>query len=233
MNHLKQTIAKTFPLLREWKHRFENAGKQKVFCIGMSKTGTTSLAKAFRDLGYRIGSEAKTYPFYHNYAVRDFKPLVNYCKTAQVFEDELFGLPFTFQALDHAFPESKFILSIRDNPEQWYASFINHQIRAFGKNGKLPTSEDLQQLYKTPGLNRLEYQKLRFNTPENNIFSKEIMIEAYQNHIKTVQDYFRYREKDLLIINLSEKHSYSQFCSFLGVEPLYDRFPHLNKGVVS
>ena len=29
---------------------------EKVFCIGLSKTGTTSLEQALKDLGYRLGA---------------------------------------------------------------------------------------------------------------------------------------------------------------------------------
>ena len=32
------------------------AGKQKVFCIGLNKTGTTSLQKEMIDLGYVVGN---------------------------------------------------------------------------------------------------------------------------------------------------------------------------------
>jgi hypothetical protein len=29
----------------------------KIFCIGLFKTGTTSLKKAFQDLGYTVGDQ--------------------------------------------------------------------------------------------------------------------------------------------------------------------------------
>ncbi len=196
----------------------------------MSKTGTTSLKKAFQDLGYRVGSETAVYPFYQNYAVRDFKPLIEHCKTAQVFEDELFGLPYTFQALDSAFPGSKFILTVRDDEKRWYDSFINHHIRKFGKNGHLPTSEENETFFKAEGLNRLEYMRIRFDAPADDLFNEEILKEAYLEHNKTVCDYFRYRDQDLLVINLSDKKSYHRFCNFIDRKPIYEKFPHLNKG---
>lgn len=34
------------------KLRLKATGKQKVFCIGRNKTGTTSVERAFKDLGF-------------------------------------------------------------------------------------------------------------------------------------------------------------------------------------
>ncbi|MDX1640356.1 MAG: sulfotransferase [Balneolaceae bacterium] len=227
---LKYSVSKRFPSLQTWKHRIEVNDKQKIFCIGFGKTGTTSLTKAFRDIGYRVGHQRKVIIFMREYAKRNFEPIIQFCKTAQVFQDNPFGLPYTFQALDQAYPDSKFILTVRDSAEQWYQSLINHHIKAFGKNGELPTRELYERMNKAPGLSRWEYEKLKFNTPENDIFDEKSLKSIYLDHIETVRDYFRYRKKDLLEINLSENNAYQQFCDFLGEKPLYGRFPHLNKG---
>lgn len=196
----------------------------------MSKTGTTSLTKAFRDLGYRVASEHRVSHLFPNYAMRDFGPIIKFCRHYQVFEDHLFGLPYTFQALDHAYPGSKFILSVRDSADTWYHSYINHHIQRYGMDGKLPTRKQYKALEKIPGLNRWDYEKIKYYTPADDIFDKEALKKAYVNHIETVLDYFRYRKEDLLVINLAEEDSYTRFCEFLDVEPLYERFPHLNKG---
>ena len=37
--------------------KFMPASRQKIFCIGMNKTGTTSLETAFTDLGYKLGNQ--------------------------------------------------------------------------------------------------------------------------------------------------------------------------------
>lgn len=230
IENLKYSLSKRFPSLQTWKHRMEVYGKQKVFCIGFGKTGTTSLTKAFSDLGYRVGQQRKVVIFMREYGKRDFRPIIQFCKTAQVFQDNPFGLPYTFQALDSAFPGSKFILTVRDSADQWYQSFINHHTKAFGKNGRLPTRELYEQINKIPGLNRWEYEKIKFNTPDDDIFDEEALKSIYLKHIETVRDYFRYRKDDLLEINLADENSCQKFCDFLGKEPLYDRFPHLNKG---
>lgn len=230
IEYLKYGITKRFPSLQTLKHQLEVYGKQKFFCIGFGKTGTTSLTKAFRDLGYRVGQQRKVIIFMREYAKRDFDPIIQFCKTAQVFQDNPFGLPYTFQALDSAYPGSKFILTVRDSADQWYQSLINHHTRAFGKNGQLPARELYERINKIPGLNRWDYEKIKFNTPEKDIFDEEALKSIYLKHIETVHDYFRYRKNDLLVINLSEANSYQKFCDFLGEKPVYDKFPHLNRG---
>lgn len=225
----KKILAKTFPNVRKLKQKIEVLGKPKIFCIGRNKTGTTSLTKAFRDLGYRVGNEEKAYTLLASYSKREFHPIIRYCKTAQVFQDVPFSLAYTYQVVDQAYPGSKFILTIRDSADQWVESLVNHHKRSFGKNRQLPTKEDLKKLYKIPGLNRWDYENIKYDLTEKNLYDEDFLKAAYNHHNDDVLNYFRYRKKDLLVINLSEYGSYQRFCDFLGESPQYEKFPHLNK----
>lgn len=102
-------------------------GKPKIFCIGVNKTGTTSLARALTELGIIVGKQKLAERLIHDWARRDFRRLFLYCHTAQAFQDVPFSLPFTFQALDQHFPGSKFILTVRDTPKQWFQSALVHK----------------------------------------------------------------------------------------------------------
>jgi len=89
-----------------------------VFCIGLVKTGTTSLERALKDLGYRLGDQRKGEALLPAYAVRNFRPIVEFCLTADAFQDAPFSYPFTYIALDQSFPNARFILRfamIRNN----------------------------------------------------------------------------------------------------------------------
>ena len=98
-------------------------GKPKVFCIGLNKTGTTSLKKESGLQGYTVGNQRQAELLFDDWVKRDFKRIIRYCHTAEFFQDAPFSYPYTFIALDQAFPGSKFILTLRDNADEWYYSF--------------------------------------------------------------------------------------------------------------
>ncbi len=205
-----------------------SSNKAKVFCIGLNKTGTTSMAKTLNDLGFIVGSQRLAELLLDDWGNRDFRSLINYCYTAQAFQDIPFSLPYSFQALDGYFPNSKFILTVRDNSEQWYNSLTQFHAKFFGK-GKIPTINDLKEAdYIYPGY----IYKLftwTFNTPEEDPYNKNMLISNYEIYNAVVQDYFKFRPEVFLMINLSESNSYQKLCKFLGKPYHNETFPHENK----
>jgi hypothetical protein len=85
---------------------------EKIFVIGRNKTGTTSLGHALYSMGFRIGHQPTAELLLEDWAKRNFRSIIDYCKTANAFQDVPFSLDYTYQALNHAFPGSKFILSV-------------------------------------------------------------------------------------------------------------------------
>ena len=162
---------------------FNNRNKEKIFCIGRNKTGTTSIYKALEDFGYRMGDQKKAELLNKDYAKRNWKPILDYCHSAEAFQDIPFSLPYTFIVLDNHFPNSKFILTERDSDEQWYDSFIRFQKKKHG-GGKLPSKEVLMNnTYAYKGFT-YDNKKLFFGTPDDDLYNKEIMIEHYNYHSK-------------------------------------------------
>lgn len=92
----------------------------KVFGIGASKTGTSTLGACFEMLGYtHIGwnddLEGK-------YLCGNFDSLFNIAEKYQSFEDTPWNSDNFYRELDQRFPGSKFILTIRDTAE-WFRSY--------------------------------------------------------------------------------------------------------------
>src|SRR2546429_7047723 len=85
---------------------------ERVFCIGLARTGTTSLEEALKVLGYRLGDQRQGELLLRAYVERNFRPIVEFCLTAEAFQDVPFSLPFTYIALDQSFPNAKFVLSV-------------------------------------------------------------------------------------------------------------------------
>jgi hypothetical protein len=196
----------------------------KVFCIGFNKTGTTSVRVAFEQLGYRVGSQPVAEEFITDWACRDFSRIIEYCNTADAFQDIPFSLPDTYQSLDAAFPGSKFILTVRTNSEMWYRSLTTFHAKLFG-GGEIPTEEDLARAtYRFEGWALLALRAIAA-FPEGDPYNKDCLIQAYESHNARVQEYFRHRPTGLLTIDVVADGSYQRFCDFLGKPPQGLGFP--------
>ncbi len=210
------------------RNKSEIKDTQKVFCIGLNKTGTTSVEKALIDLGYKMGDQRTGELLLEDWSKRDFSKLIELVKTADAFQDVPFSCPYTYMVLDHCFPNSKFILTIRDNPEQWYNSMTKFHAKLWGRDGQIPTVEDLKKAdYIFEGYPFL-FPKYCTLTPDDP-YNKEILFNFYNEHTRLVNEYFRFKQDKLLVINLSDLNSYHKMCSFLGKKPLYNEFPWENK----
>jgi len=203
--------------------------KHKIFCIGRNKTGTTSIQKALYDLGFRVGNQREAELLSNFYFEGNYEPIIDYCKKYQAFQDVPFSWPETYKYLDKAFPNSKFILTVRDSSEQWYQSYVKFQSKIF-KNGNVPTWEDLRNteyVYKGWAFNNRK--KLYNLSEEDDPYAKSILIQHYEKHNNDVIDYFKDRKDDLLILNLADKDSYKLLCTFLRIKSYKNNFPWLNK----
>lgn len=205
------------------KHSVE----EKVFVIGFNKTGTTSLERFFRDHGFSLGNQAKGELLLDDYAKRNWKPIIQFCKTADVFQDIPFSLPYTYVVLDREYPTSKFILSVRSSAEEWYQSLIRFHGRLFA-NGNKPTAYELKNAqYRYPGF---VYKAMRigYGAFDENIYNEMRLKSAYERHIINVQEYFRYRD-NFLCLNIGDKGAVKQLSDFLKLKPKYEHLPWENR----
>jgi hypothetical protein len=204
-------------------------GKPKFFCIGLNKTGTTSLQKEMLLQGFTVGNQRQAELLFDDWVKRDFKRIVRYCHTAEFFQDAPFSYPYTFIAVDQAFPGSKFILTVRDNAERWYDSLTRFHGKKWGNGNVPPTTEDLKNATYIDKGRPYRTRFLVHDVPENDPYKKDVHIDYYETHNKNVRDYFRHRPDDLLVINLKNTEDYGQFCRFIGRTQERDGFPWENK----
>lgn len=203
-------------------------GRQKIFCIGQNKTGTTSLAAALRNLDIPVGQQRWAERLLPDWGRRDFRRIVWYCRTAQAFQDIPFSLPYTFQAMDMYFPGSKFILTVRDDPEQWYRSLISFLIKRFGSEAIASQAALREVSYRYRGF-IADVQSLSLGPSEEAPYNKDVLIAYYNFHNKMVADYFRNRPEDLLVLNVAEQGAHRKLCEFLHVPCHSEDFPWENK----
>ncbi|MDA0714266.1 MAG: hypothetical protein O3B83_03280 [Bacteroidetes bacterium] len=215
---------------KPFKHFLRIAARSpKVFCLGANKTGTTSFEGAMKDLGYRMPLQKDFELLFDDWVKRDFGRIIKMVSDYEAFQDVPFSLPFTFVALDQAFPGSKFVLTIRNSEEDWYQSITRFHAKMWGKEGRIPSRDDLREstyLYK----GRPDHTNRHiFNPPYDDPYHKETLLAFYRSHIEQVMTYFRYRPEDLLVINVAEEEAYEKLCAFIDRQPIYPTFPWKNK----
>jgi len=211
-------------------HRFFGASREapKIFCIGMNKTGTTSLNQVFIDMEFKVGDQRSAEKLLRAYVQKNYDPIIKYCRTAQVFQDVPFSLPETYIHLDQHFPNSKFILSVRDSAEQWYKSITTFHAKKFGC-GEQPSSQQLMEAtYVYKGW-AWESMVACFNVEESAPYDMAKLKGTYNAHNRNVIDYFKNRPNDLLVVNLAEKNSLEQFVKFVGIKTEINSFPWKNR----
>ena len=185
---LRRTTSPDFPDVKE----------EKVFAIGLSRTGTTSIHRCLKTLGYN--------------SAHFFNPV-----SRAVLQDSDFHLfnafsdsPIcvSFERLFHRFPKSKFILTTRDL-ESWTRSIKRHMEFVRG-------SSDLKFLR----------EAARYADPNNKPmfgdFDAELYFQfrsyedAYRSFHHRVDDFFvGNKASRLLRIDLSEGNSWGPICKFL------------------
>jgi hypothetical protein len=200
----------------------------KVFCVGLNKTGTTSLGHFLRQLGLRVGDQPAGEMLLEEWSRRDFSRISALAQTADAFQDIPFSLPFTYQAMDLAFPGSKFILSVRDSGEQRYASLTRFHTAIVGK-GRLPTGDDLRAFpYRYRGF-LWRYHELVHGATDATVYDRARYQQHYDRHNAAVREYFRFRSHDLLDVNLRDPDAAVRVCALLGVEYTGLQMPVLNQ----
>lgn len=169
--------------------------KRKVFCVGLNRTGSTSLGYAMQMLGYSV----VFFPY----------------RWSQIKKRDYAGDHFVninYKKLDKKYPHSKFILTVRDY-QSWIKSVKNH-FRRF------PASK-----------RHVKIQMLRLRSWGTVNFNKRLMTKKYYEYNEEVLDYFKGREKDLLIMNVCAGDGWKKLCPFLGKTTLRRPFPRENVGV--
>lgn len=182
--------------------------KDKVFCIGFHKTGTTSLGSFLEKIGYSnchgagpirkaLGDKKMMELLYR----RDYDAVFEIAKNYNSFNDNPWF--FIYPALDEQFPGSKFILMTR-NEKDWLKSCIQY----FGNT----TSKFRMFLYGK-------------GSPIGN---EERYLKVYRNHNEAVLEFFKNRPDDLLVIELEDPNKMNKIKKFLKVSSDVDQFPLLN-----
>ena len=187
----------------------------KIFAVGLSRTGTSSLNEALRLLGHRavhFPDDDVTQTEITSFLARR-PPELRLSLLTRV--DALTDTPVsvTYQALDRAYPGSRFILTVRDK-RSWLASCDKYWRGPLLGHLEGPTAAYIGCI--NAAVYGVEhYDESRFSS-------------TYDAHVSGVLDYFRARPDDLLVMNICAGDGWEPLCKFLATALPLATFPRLN-----
>jgi hypothetical protein len=197
------------------------ATRAKVFGIGLSRTGTTSLTQALHLLGYNAihfpNDNVTRAQVYHCFASELQCLSLALLQEADAITDT--PVCCLYQALDHAYPGSKFILTVREK-HSWLRScqrFWQEQVEPYCR--AWPESGLAQYV-------RVIHERL-YGTQD---YEEETFSRAYDAYTAEVREYFRERPHDLLVLDICGGEGWSQLAPFLEVHLPETPFPWVNRG---
>jgi len=177
--------------------------KEKVFGIGLTRTGTKSLKESMKILGYKT----KHSPISID-EVRDYDFICDIIISSK------------YEFLDYVYPKAKFILTTRET-EAWIRSNIQHASRYNSR-------QKFKYVHRIP-LHRAEN---RFNVFGVSHFDEKIYRRVQKEFENGAVEYFTNKYKDtsnkLLIFDICKGESWDKLCAFLGKEIITEEFPKKN-----
>ena len=193
--------------------RFPDYSKPKVFGIGLSRTGTTSLAAAFTALGLNT--------------IHFENPLT--CELLSDADLHLFDaltdtpVCLAFEKYYYMFPASKFIYTPRPL-DTWVDSIVGHWKRTLTISG----FRELQQAAKRP--DSLKYGSSLCEIHRTLYLNHANLREAYAAYDQRVRSFFRNKPKErFLVFDIFAGHGWRELCAFLDTKPPATPFPFENR----
>lgn len=176
----------------------------KLFVIGLPRTGTTSISVAMLEYDFKVAHTAFTK---HAFELADV------VSDAPCFSD--------YKELDKQFPDSRFVYLDRD-VDKWIPS-------AQMLLKKMEARLDPVTGVFSPVLKR-SFNEVFALTSTDDPHTTEHLEACYLKHKAAVFEYFAGRD-DFFSVNLSHKGSLASLLGFLGLEVKgSEDFPHLNIG---
>lgn len=174
----------------------------KIVGIGMNKTGTTTLSVCLTYLGYRHLSCHR--PSFERLCDGDTEAVLRTMERYDSFED--WPWPLMYREIDRRFPDARFILTTRKDPDTWFQSLCRYAARTG------PT----------------DYRRHVYGhaLPDGH---RDDHVRVYVEHNEAVRRHFRDRPHKLLELCWELGDGWPELCGFLGVAAPARRLPHANR----
>ena len=198
---------------------------EKVFCIGFSKTGTTSIEYALEKLGCKVchghwnlkHNDYLLALWIHN----DLEEIRRLSRYWDAFADAPWGGTELYRALHSWYPDAKFVLTLRD-PEDWFSS-LERMLTCFDSN--LQTALDAFHAQGRHGF--VNFVRHRFEVSQL-VGNKDKIIEHYTAHFERAEEYLVHSNASFARLDCTKEDGWKVLCPFLGKDTPPVPYPRLN-----
>ena len=177
----------------------------KVIGVGLGKTGTTTLAAALRILGYRHVERYDQRDLIEAYQIWDERRFHEILSQYDSVDD--FPWPYLYDWVSRHYEDTKFVLTLRSGPDDWYRSLCKHAARGEGRD------EDWHVWYGC-------------SDPERH---RSDLITLYEEHKRAVTEFFGEDSERLLVVSWDNGDGWHELCRFLNLNIPDMPFPHSNR----
>ena len=214
--------------------------KDKIICVGLNKTGTSSLTENLKRLNLKVWGDTQeginSFDFnllsFHNKSIGYTIDLIEKTDT-DFFQDIPFSCPSISERIINIFPQAKYILTIRESSDKWVKSvknfwknyFVNEE---FKYNMIIGYHNDLYgNKFNNPTYLFNMFETWDINQYEGDIDEK--LTKVYENHINSVRKTLISNNCDWIEIDVSKKGELKKLTEWLNIENEEEDFLWKNK----
>jgi len=212
----------------------------KVFCIGESKTGTSSFGVAMRrcfGINHLRGSWISANELCSDELMlgseesKVYLKVFDFIKKGDSFDDQPFGHGEFYKILHEKYPNAKFVLTVRDG-ETWYRSMFNQLSLRIGPRRPNDVEGKFTPYYNCQRNGYVALGKHIKITYGENIFNKEEAIKIFENRNREIIEFFNQFERKLLVLDIeaaTAEENMGFLSEFLSHKSKCERYPLANK----
>jgi hypothetical protein len=188
-------------------HRSRRSTKRKVFCIGLSRTGTTSITVALHQLGFEAHHQCHALVDHDRHG----KPCVGRFWADEIDAHADIAPATVFQELATLYPDARFVFT-RRKPEAWGKAMV-----------RFVTKHKLIFALPTPPVARM-FTDIYGEGWAN--YTVEQWVSVYETHERKVDAAFASMPGRLLKLDITGGDGWQPLCGFLDESVPQGPFPH-------
>lgn len=235
--HIDEKIVGKITLLSE---KNTNKIKDKIICVGLNKTGTSSLARSLKNIGLTTWADGN--PIHrlnfsnYSFSNKSIGTAIDLIEKTNVdlFQDIPFSCPMISDRIINIFPQSKYILTVRKDVSTWVKSVKNFWYEYFiGEEFKANAITWAEHYNLDKGhVPELSYLLNLFETWELDKYDGTIdekLAQVYINHNNSVRSVLKSNNCDWIEIDVSKKGELKRLTDWLKIDNEEEDFVWINK----